>query len=69
MLLFSGAGDGYLLRVRHGTEFRDYRLAHSDMEVRIVDNDSFFYRAGEDLWLDHAPETLGLEIVNMAEGK
>ena len=66
-LLFSGAGDGYFLRVRHGAEFWDYPLAHSDMEVRIVDNDAFFYRVGDDLWLDHAPETLGLEIVNMAE--
>ena len=68
MLLVSGADDGYFLRVRHGTEFRDYRLAHSDVEIRIVDNDAFFYRAGDDLWLDHAPETLGLEIVNVAEG-
>lgn len=68
MLMASGAGDGYFLRVRHGTEFRDYRLLHSDLAVRIVDNDAFFYRVGDDLWLDHAPETLGLEIVNVAEG-
>ncbi|MBL8413568.1 MAG: hypothetical protein JNM42_03925 [Propionivibrio sp.] len=67
MLLVSDVGDGYLLRVRHGAEFRDYRLAHSDVGIRIVDNDSFFYRAGDDLWLDHAPKTLGLEIVNVAE--
>ena len=68
MLLVSGAGDGYFLRVRHGTEFLDYRLAHSDVKIRIVDNDAFFYRAGDDLWLDHAPKTLGLEIVNVKEG-
>jgi len=68
ILLFSGVGDGYVLRVRHGAEFRDYRLAHSDMEVRIVDNEAFFYRAGDDFWLDHAPETLGLETVNVVEG-
>ncbi len=65
MLLTSGAGNGYFLRVRHGAEFRDYRLAHSDVEIRIVDNEAFFYRAGDDLWLDHAPDTLGLEIVNV----
>jgi hypothetical protein len=68
MLLVSGADDGYFLRVRHGAEFRDYRLAHSDVEIRIVDNDAFFYRTGDDIWLDHAPETLGLEIVNVVEG-
>lgn len=68
VLLVSGASDGYFLRVRLGTEFRDYRLLHSDLEVRIVDNDAFFYRVGDDLWLDHAPETLGLEVVNVAEG-
>lgn len=68
MLLVSGAADGYFLRVRHGAEFRDYRLAHSDVEIRLVDNDAFFYRVGDDLWLDHAPETLGLEVVNVAEG-
>jgi hypothetical protein len=68
MLLVSGAGDRYFLRVRHGTEFLDYRLAHSDVEIRIVDNDAFFYRAGDDLWLDHAPKSLGLEILNLAEG-
>ena len=68
MLLVSGASDGYFLRVRHGTEFLDYRLAHSDVKIRIVDNDAFFYRAGDDLWLDHAPKTLGLEIVNVKEG-
>lgn len=65
-LLFSAAGDRYFLRVRHGTEVRDYPLTHSDLEVRIVDNDAFFYHAGDDLWLDHAPKTLGLEIVNVA---
>jgi hypothetical protein len=67
MLLVSGAGTEYFLRVRHGAEFLDYRLAHSDVEIRIVDNDAFLYRAGDDLWLDHAPESLGLEIVNVTE--
>jgi hypothetical protein len=38
------------------------------LEIRIVDNDAFFYRAGDDFWLDHAPETLGLEILNVVEG-
>ena len=68
MLLVSGAGDGYFLRVRYVSEFRDYRLAHSDMEVCIVDSEAFFYRAGDDFWLDHAPDTLGLESVNVVEG-
>ena len=68
MLLFSGADNRYFLRVRHGSEYRDYRLVHSDIEVCIVDNDAFFFHTGDDLWLDHAPKTLGLELVNVAEG-
>ena len=43
--------------------FRDYELIHSDLEVKIVDEEATFYDAenGRDGRLDHSPRTLGRE--------
>jgi hypothetical protein len=41
--------------------FVDYDLAHSDLCVKIIDQDAYFYR---DEWhdvLDHSPATLGAQ--------
>ena len=59
-ILRSLDGQGQLVfRVyqNHG-EFIDYDIDHTELKVKIVDEDAYFYG---DKILDHAPETLGLE--------
>ena len=41
--------------------FVDYDIMHSDLFVRITDSDSAFYEKDGKVWLDHAPETLGIK--------
>lgn len=42
--------------------FTDYYLRHQDLEVTISpDAMASFYRIGEDRFLDHSPEVLGLQ--------
>ena len=59
---------GYFLRVkdaRHPEGFVDYHLRHSDLQVRIIDEDAAFYEFGQEVdpLLDHAPDTLGLTVI------
>lgn len=58
----------YFLRVKDlksAEGFVDYDLRHSDLHVRIIDEDAAFYDFGanHDSLLDHAPTTLGLAAV------
>jgi hypothetical protein len=58
------------LRVGDATSadgFIDYYLRHCDLSIRILDEDSAFYDfgSGNTPLLDHAPETLGLKMVEM----
>jgi hypothetical protein len=41
--------------------FKDYDFYHSDMQVTICDDDATFYEDGDNLKLDHSPETLGFD--------
>jgi hypothetical protein len=42
-------------------EFDDYDISHSDMLVKIVDDDASFYEfADGSQSVDHTPETLGI---------
>jgi hypothetical protein len=56
--------DGYVFRVyeKDTESFRDYDLHHSDLEVKIVDEDAVFYEldSGKNL-LDYSPATLGID--------
>jgi hypothetical protein len=56
--------DGYVFRVyEKDTEFfRDYNLHHSDLEVKIVDEDAVFYElnSGKNV-LDYGPATLEID--------
>ena len=56
--------DGYVFRVyEKDTEaFKDYDLLHSDLEVKIVDEDAVFYELdnGKKV-LDYSPPTLGID--------
>ena len=55
-------GDRYVFRIYKDAphEFTDYDLRHTDMRVKIMDSDAFFYEKGEDAWIDHSPATLGI---------
>lgn len=55
-------GDRYVFRIydeKH--EFVDYDIRHSDMRIRIVDSDAFFYQDGASNIIDHSPDTLGIK--------
>jgi hypothetical protein len=56
-------GDRYVFRIYKDAphEFTDYDLRHTDMRVRIVDSDAFFYSDDEGDCIDHSPETLGIK--------
>lgn len=54
------------VRVTHADgSFTDYDFRHDDLSITI-DADSFasFYHCGDDHFLDHSPEVLGLADVN-----
>jgi hypothetical protein len=55
--------DGYVFRVYHDAgNFTDYKLISGELEVKIVDEDAFFYPSNRgDGTLDYGPETLGLD--------
>ena len=51
----------FVFRVYSETGFKDYDLHHSDLQMTICDNDATFYEDGDNLKLDHSPETLGID--------
>jgi hypothetical protein len=62
ILIWCG-GDRYVFRIYTDAphEFTDYDLRHSDMRVRIVDSDAFFYTDETGAYIDHSPATLGIK--------
>jgi hypothetical protein len=57
-------GDRYVFRIYTAApeEFVDYDIHHTDMRVRIVDEDAFFYSDETGEWIDHSPATLGIKV-------
>jgi hypothetical protein len=57
-------GDRYVFRVYTDApdEFVDYDLRHTDMRVKIVDSDAFFYTNEQGSCIDHSPATLGINL-------
>jgi hypothetical protein len=57
-------GDRYVFRIykEAPNDFVDYDLRHSDMRVRIVDSDAFFYTDEQGACIDHSPDTLGINL-------
>jgi hypothetical protein len=54
-------GDRYVFRIYNEVhDFVDYDLRHSDMKIKIVDPDAFFYSDEKGDCVDHAPATLGI---------
>jgi len=56
-------GDRYVFRIytKAPDQFVDYDLRHSDMTIKIVDPDAFFYSDKTGEWIDHSPATLGIK--------
>ena len=56
-------GDRYVFRIYTDApnEFTDYTLLHSDMKVKIIDSDAFFYSDAKGDCIDHSPATLGIK--------
>jgi hypothetical protein len=43
-------------------KFRDFPIAHFDMQIEIQDNGAYFYYDDKGkMWLDYSPAALGLE--------
>ena len=55
--------DRYVFRIYKEApdDFVDYDLRHSDMRVKIVDSDAFFYVDDKGACIDHSPDTLGIK--------
>jgi hypothetical protein len=56
-------GDRYVFRVytQAPDDFVDYDLRHTDMKIRIVDSDAYFYTDEQGACVDHSPDTLGIK--------
>ena len=56
-------GDRYVFRIYSNApeEFVDYDIRHTDMRIRIMDSDAFFYSSEQGDSIDHSPETLGIK--------
>jgi hypothetical protein len=57
-------GDRYVFRIYTNApdEFIDYDLRHSDMKIKIMDSDAFFYTDSKGAAIDHSPDTLGIAV-------
>jgi hypothetical protein len=56
-------GDRYVFRIytQAPDKFVDYNIRHTDMRVKIVDSDAFFYTDEQGSCIDHSPATLGIK--------
>lgn len=60
-LIYIGNSE-YRIRFYNNQGFDDVKIAHWDLEFQITDSDAYLYEDDEgQKWLDHAPETLGIE--------
>ena len=57
-------GDRYVFRIYTNApeEFVDYDIRHTDMTIKIIDSDAFFYVDGDHARVDHSPDTLGIKV-------
>jgi hypothetical protein len=56
-------GDRYVFRIYDDNhDFVDYDIHHTDMRIRIMDPDAFFYTDEKGSTVDHSPDTLGIKL-------
>jgi hypothetical protein len=62
VLIYNHGAGTYSFRVYNADHtFKDYDILHSDLVVKITDEDAFFYEQTDGKFrLDHNPDTLGL---------
>jgi len=48
--------------------FRDYHIAHFDLEIELTDDDAYGYYKDGEWFIDYGPSTLGI-CENSAEAK
>jgi hypothetical protein len=60
-------GNRYVFRIYTDAphEFTDYDIHHTDMKIKIMDSDAFFYSNEQGDCVDHAPDTLGIKHGNV----
>ena len=62
ILIWCG-GDRYVFRIYDLCHnFVDYDLRHSDMRIKIIDSDAYFYTGEKGSTVDHSPDTLGIKL-------
>lgn len=63
-LIFCHADLQFKIRVYKSSDsFIDYDILHDDLWFKINDLDASFYSDGDDHWIDHSPDTLGVSNV------
>ena len=63
LLCYSITGH-YFIRTTNQIKNDDYDLKHSDLKIKILDEDAYLYVTDNDKWLDYSPTTLGIDIEN-----
>jgi hypothetical protein len=62
--LTDGGDNQYYIRIydeHNPNMFKDYDIKHWDLVFDINDEDAYLYEDGDKCWIDHSPETLGIE--------
>ena len=54
-------GDMFLRVYDEDRSYKDMTIYHSDLFVEIEDDDAFIYECDGDYYIDHSPQTLGIE--------
>jgi len=52
-------GSYFFRKTESDGTFRDFALAHSDLEIKIQDDDAYIYESDGRWFIDHSPATLG----------
>ena len=59
--LIYSMGQYYFRVYGEGFSFKDYKLHHSDLTIRIMDHDAELYEDENGYRLDHSRKTLGIK--------
>lgn len=67
VLLTSLSGNMFFREYKEDGNFTDFDIFHSDLSIIIDDDEAAIYQVNGDYVIDHAPETLGLDIQTKSE--
>ncbi len=61
-ILCKSTGNSFFLRVYNDDKsFTDYNINHCDLEIQILDSDAYIYEKEGEFYIDHSPQTLGID--------